>query len=96
MEITCLVTVKTPTTLKNTNLVEKYLELVKEKYTEPKNEKTIGCFVTNIDASTDIIREAYDIQRKKSKRSENVPEKQSKQIDIRTDIVSCSLMYPKL
>ena len=49
MEIPCLVTVKTPATLKNTQLAEKYFELVKERYTEPKNEEILGSFVNEID-----------------------------------------------
>ena len=49
MEIPCLVTVKTPATLKNTELADKYLELVKERYTEPKNEEILGSFVNEID-----------------------------------------------
>lgn len=39
MEIACLVTAKIPATLKNSKLGEKYLELVKSKYTEPKKKK---------------------------------------------------------
>ena len=48
MEIACLVRTRIPATLKNTKLAEKYLELVRERYTEPNNEKILGCFVANI------------------------------------------------
>ena len=41
MEIACLVRVKIQATLKNTKLAEKYLELVRERYTEPKNEEIL-------------------------------------------------------
>ena len=38
MEIPCLISFKMPATLKNTQLAEKYLELVNQKYAEPKEE----------------------------------------------------------
>ena len=47
-EIACLVRVRISATLKNTMLAEIYLELVRERYTEPNNDKILGCFVTNI------------------------------------------------
>ena len=55
MENACLVRVRIPVTLKNTKLAEKYLELVRERNTEPKNEEILGCFVTNI--GTDMEKE---------------------------------------
>ena len=67
-----------PTTLINIKLAEKYLELVKEKYTEPKNEEILGCFVTNIAAG--VIQKAVG---KESRKSKVLPKKQPKQIDIR-------------
>ena len=48
-EIACLVTVKMAATCKYAMLAEKYLELVMEKYTQPKNEELLDCFVTNIE-----------------------------------------------
>ena len=39
MKIACLVRVKIQATLKNTKRAEKYLELVRERYTRPKNEE---------------------------------------------------------
>jgi len=35
-----------PSTLKNAQLVERYLQLVKDRYTEPKDEKILGSFIT--------------------------------------------------
>ena len=64
MEIACLVNVKMPATLKKTKFAEKYLELMKEKSTEPKNEETLGCFVTNI--GTDVIQETVGKELRKS------------------------------
>ena len=49
MEIACLVTVKMAATCKIAMLAEKYLELVMEKYTQPKDEELLDCFVTNIE-----------------------------------------------
>ena len=55
MEIAFLVRVRIPAKLKNTKLAEKYLELVRERNTEPKNEEILGCFVTN--TGTDMEKE---------------------------------------
>ena len=49
MEIACLVTVKMAATCKIDMLAEKYLDLVMEKYTQPKDEELLDCFVTNIE-----------------------------------------------
>ena len=54
-EIACLVRVRIPATLKGTKFAEKYLDFVRERYTEPKNEKILGCFVTII--GTDMEKE---------------------------------------
>ena len=64
MEIACLVTVKMPATLKTLSLQKKYLELVKEKYTEPKNKKILCFFVAN--ASTGLIQKTVGKESTKS------------------------------
>ena len=35
-----------PSTLKNAQLAERYLQLAKERYTKPTNEKMLGAFIT--------------------------------------------------
>ena len=80
MENACLVRVRIPVTLKNTKLAEKYLELVRERNTEPKNEEILGCFVTNI--GTDMEKEIpAAVRRKYQRKRREVPKK--KQTDIR-------------
>ena len=49
MEIACNVIVKVRATHANTKLVEKYMELVKEKYSDQKPEEILGCFITNLE-----------------------------------------------
>ena len=77
MEIACLVRVRIPATFKNTKLAEK---LVRERYTEPKNEEILGCFVTNI--GTDIEKEIPVAVRGKDQRKRREVLKK-KQTDIR-------------
>ena len=67
-EIACLVRVRIPATLKNTKLAEKYLELVRERYTEPNNDKILGCFVTNI--GIDMEKKIPAAVREKDQRKE--------------------------
>ena len=80
MEIAYLVKVRIPATLKNTQLAEKYLELVRERYTDPKNEEIVGCFVTNNE--TDMEKEIPAAVREKDQRKRREGPKK-KQIDIR-------------
>ena len=80
MENPCLVRVRIPVTLKNTKLAEKYLELVRERNTEPKNEEILGCFVTNI--GTDMEKEIPAAVRGKYQRKRREVSKK-KQTDIR-------------
>jgi hypothetical protein len=42
IEIPCIVYFKMPSTLKNAQLAERYLQLVKDRYTEPKDEKILS------------------------------------------------------
>ena len=79
MKIACLVRVRIPATLKNTKLAEKYLELVRESYTKPKNEETLCCFVTNI--GTDMEKEIPAAGRKRDQRKRREVHKK-KQTDI--------------
>ena len=67
-EIACLVRVRIPATLKNTKLAEKYLELVRERYTKPNNDKILGCFVTNI--GNDMEKKIPAAVREKDQRKE--------------------------
>ena len=85
MEIACLVTAKIPATLKNSKLGEKYLELVKSKYTEPKNEEILGCFVTEAEETENPFRNENQIRRwnRSTVRNGPPPKKLSKQTDIR-------------
>ena len=48
MEIACQCFVRMPATLRNVKITEKYLQLVKVLYTDPKEEEILGCFVTEI------------------------------------------------
>ena len=79
MKMACLVRVRIPATLKNTKLAEKYLELVRESYTKPKNEETLCCFVTNI--GTDMEKEIPAARRKRDQRKRRKVHKK-KQTDI--------------
>ena len=49
--------------MKNTQLAERYIELVRERYTEPKNEEILGCYVIEIDEN-DV---AFTIEQEKIK-----------------------------
>ena len=46
MEIPCTAFFSMPSTLENEQLAERYLQLVKERYSEPPNEKIFGSFIT--------------------------------------------------
>ena len=79
IEIPCLIRVRIPVTFKNTKLAEKYLELVRERYNEPRNKEILGYFVTNI--GTDMEKEFPAAVREKDQRKRReVPKK--KQADI--------------
>ena len=41
----CSVILKMPATPRNTTITEKYLDLVKEKYAEPKEEEILGSYI---------------------------------------------------
>ena len=45
LEIACKVSVKMPGTIKNHLLMDRYFELVRSLYTEPKNEVILGLFL---------------------------------------------------
>ena len=47
-EIPCIVFFSMPSILKNTKLAERYLELVKGRFSEPVNEKILGSFITEV------------------------------------------------
>ena len=49
LEIPCKVSVKMPGTMKNHLLMDRYLELVRSLYTEPKNEVVLGSFLRPLD-----------------------------------------------
>ena len=49
LEIACKVSVKMPGTIKNHLLMDRYFELVRSLYTEPKNEVILGLFLSPID-----------------------------------------------
>ena len=66
MEIACLVRARIPMTLKNTKLAEKYLEHARDRYTKPKNEESLGCFVTN--TGTDMGKEIQAAVQEKDQR----------------------------
>ena len=48
IEIAYSVIMKTPATLRNAKIAEKYLEIVKEKCAEPNGEEILGCYVNKI------------------------------------------------
>ena len=49
LEIACKVSVKMPGTIKNHLLIDRYFELVRSLYTEPKNEVILGSFLRPVD-----------------------------------------------
>ena len=49
LEIACKVSVKMPGTIKNHLLMDRYFELVRSLYTEPKNEVILGSFLRPVD-----------------------------------------------
>ena len=49
LEIPCKVSVKMPGTMKNHLQMDRYLELVRSLYTEPKNEVVLGSFLRPLD-----------------------------------------------
>ena len=49
LEIACKVSVKTPGTIKNHFPMDRYFELVRSFYTEPKNEVIVGSFLCSAD-----------------------------------------------
>ena len=48
MEIPCTVFFSMPSTLKNAQLAERYLQLVKQRYSEPATEKLLGSFTPEV------------------------------------------------
>ena len=60
LEIRCEVTVRMPATVKNHLLIEKYVELVKELYTDPKEEVIYGSFLSRA-TEVDFTAEATTI-----------------------------------
>ena len=49
LEIACKVTVRMPGTIKNHMLMDRYLELVRKLYAEPKDEIILGSFLCPLD-----------------------------------------------
>ena len=45
LEIACKIIVKLPETVRNHLLMDRYVEIVKVNYIEPKNEVTLGSFL---------------------------------------------------
>ena len=69
-----------PSTLNNAQLAERYLQLVKDRYTEPKDEKILGSFI--IEALSEPVDGQQNKQRpvpNKSKRSTQ-PKRQNRDI----------------
>ena len=99
MEIACLVTARIPATMKNTEIAELYIKLVKERYTEPKEEEILGCYVTDIE-DDEVV---FEVQgktngRKAQSLSENqqpAREKQKhKQLDIKRTLFAGARNQP--
>ena len=93
MEIACLVTVRIPATKKNTEIAELYIELVSERYTNPKEEEILGCFVTDIEEESVPFAIVQGENGKETTPSTKVaslsksrqpPRKKQKQLDIRS------------
>lgn len=70
LEISCLVTVTMPGTVLNQLLIERFQQLVAEKYVEPKNEEIIGC-VLNVEAIDEALN--FEPKKKKKKKPANKP-----------------------
>lgn len=62
LEIACQVNVKMPGTIKNHMIMDRYIDLVKHRYTEPKNETIMGSFLTR------AVPEPIALDRPKKKR----------------------------
>ena len=93
MEIACLVTVRIPATKKNSEIVELYIELVRERYTIPKEEEILGCFIAEIEEEGVAFAIVQGENRKETtpstkaaslSKSRQPPRKKQKQLDIRT------------
>ena len=69
LEIACRVTVKMVARVKNHMLIERYLQLVKTLYAEPKNEVILGSFLARLDAPPkQIAKKTKDQVPKKSQK----------------------------
>ena len=78
LEIACKVTVRTPGTIKNHMLMDRYLEPVRTLYAEPKDEIILGSFLCPLDvpcASTNNEgrkKEKCPIPKKKQKSNRDI------------------------
>ena len=75
MEIPWTVFFCMPSTLKNVQLAERYLQLVKKRYSEPANEKILGSFSTEAlpepsSSRTEGQPKVYNGKKKKQKDSQ--------------------------
>ena len=80
LEIACKVSVKMPGTIKNHLLIDRYFELVRSLYTEPKNEVILGLFLRPVDVPCTPKSNA----RKKKVKTPVPAEKPKPNRDIRT------------
>ena len=80
LEIACKVSVKMPGTIKNHLLIDRYFELVRSLYTEPKNEVILGLFLRPVDVPCTPKSNA----RKKKVKTPVPAEKPKSNRDIRT------------
>ena len=83
LEIACKVSVKLPGSIRNQLLIDRYLELVKTLYTEPKNEVILGSFRSE---------QSLQIPRKQGKQRSNQKKKKQKADQ---DIPEQSLQIPR-
>jgi len=76
LEIACKVVVRMPATVKNHMIMDRYVELVKNRYTEPKDEVVLGSFLVSVPRP--IVNAVKTNQKKKT-----LKRKSEKTVDIR-------------
>lgn len=80
IEIPCKVTAKIPGTVVNLLIMEKYIKLVQELYTEPKDEDILGSFLQLETGNNAVARIPRAESESEPKKKKSKPEVQTKDI----------------
>ena len=75
LEIACKIVVKMPGTVKNHMIVDRYKNLVEERYTEPQNETMMGSFLVQLEPMALNMRKPASNKNKKKNSSTVVASK---------------------